>query len=68
VNSRDSSSETDGFEEDPTLPALTEVTVKVYDGMRMPELIEKLPPLPGLQLPKKPSEMFTFDFLKKVLG
>lgn len=36
--------------------------------MRMPELIEKLHPLPDLQLPEQSSETFTFDYLRKVLG
>jgi hypothetical protein len=36
--------------------------------MQMPELIENLPPAPDLQLPQQPSETFTFDFLRRVLG
>jgi hypothetical protein len=36
--------------------------------MRMPALIESLPPLQDLQLPEQPSEAFKFDFLRKVLG
>jgi len=55
-------------EEDVDLPMITEVSVKLYDGMRMPELMATLPPVPGLKLPDHPSEIFTFDFLRKILG
>jgi len=56
------------FEEDMNLPAIEEVPIKLYGGMRMPELIGNLPPIPSLRLPEQPSEVFTFDFLKKVFG
>jgi hypothetical protein len=56
------------FEEDSDLPTVTEVAIKLYDGMRMPAMIESLPPLQDLQLPEQPSETFSFDLLRKVLG
>jgi hypothetical protein len=57
-----------GFEEDLSLPTVTEVAIKLYDGMQMPALFESLPPLQDLQLPERQSESFQFDFLKKFLG
>ena len=45
------------------------MVTKLYDGMRVSDLISKVPALVDLQLPELASETFTFDFLlKRVLG
>jgi len=57
-----------GFEEDRDTPTITQTTVTLYDGMQMPTIIERLSPLQNLALTNEPNEVFSFDFLKKILG
>ena len=50
------------------MPIVTEPSIELYDGMRMPALMETMLPLPDLQLPERPSEIFSCDFLRKIHG
>jgi hypothetical protein len=56
------------FEEDPTLVLPQKQEITTYEGMRMPFVIESLPPLQDPNLPSQPNEEFHHGFLKKVLG
>ncbi|KAE8444008.1 hypothetical protein EG329_001137 [Mollisiaceae sp. DMI_Dod_QoI] len=52
----------------PSLAELTRKTFTLYEGMRMPSVIERLAPLRNVRLPDQPNEAFSFKFLKKVFG
>lgn len=56
------------FEEDPNVPLLEETIVNLYEGARMPTIIDKLEPLGNLTLSQTPNEFFKLNFLRKWLG
>ncbi|KAK0118233.1 hypothetical protein ONS95_012536 [Cadophora gregata] len=56
------------FEEDVNLPPVTTQAIAFYDGMQMPYVIRGLAPCDKFELPARPNERFSHEFLKKVFG
>jgi hypothetical protein len=63
--SPDSHAESSTFEEQKS--AISQETVTLFRGMRMPDFIDRLAPL-ALDLPHQPNYEFPFNFLKNILG
>ena len=52
-----------------SLPEITRTTITLYDGMQMPAVIERLPPVEIMAVPQRNSyKTFSKTFLKKFFG
>ncbi|CAD6446422.1 0a530fd7-b025-415d-bd27-5b264e3763da [Sclerotinia trifoliorum] len=55
------------FQEDPR-PNVTDISICLYNGMRMPTMVRRFPVIQDLQLPLQPNTKFHYDFLRNIFG